>query len=218
MASYTAQAIIDDIKASTDHDGAADTQVTTAQLLVWIDAAYKKLRRALVDLVPDLYTVVSASVVVTSPATSFSLTAGGAGNLTLTDFEKIRKVERQFGTDWVPMLVAPALTSSIQAFRGYRLRGTSVDLFPTTQAPGTYRVIYLSTGVTIDGTSDTLELPGGADRIIVEEVAARVRIRLDEDPAFHLQMREQTWAETRDYLRRQYLATPRSVVDLTGRY
>ena len=196
MATYAASAVLADVLASVDQK--ADDQVDSSVIYSWIDDAYQALRRRLGDLVPDLYSKVSAEVVVPAGSASFNLTGGGSGHLSLTDFGKIRKVEKKCSQSWVPLLHAPA----------YSAQRTTPEM------DGTYRVTYIEKPTVINDPGDNLVLPEGGNRIVVEEVCARCRVKLEDDPSYHEGKARELWAELRDSLRNQYLSTPQTIRDV----
>jgi hypothetical protein len=205
------------IRAATQHD--SDSQVTQPQIYAWVNEEYQMLRRRLADLVPDLYTAISADIVVTSPASSFGVVGSG---LALTDFGKLRIVERKEGGYYFPIPLAPFLNADITGTVSYRPRGTgaavTIDLFPAVLASATYRVKYVTKPAVLAAAGSTVDLPDGGERVIIERVAARVRVRLDDDPTAHERWAAQAWDELRSSIVRQDISTPCSIIDVTGRY
>lgn len=205
----TLTTVITSIRASVDRDG-ADVQVPDTVLTAWVNEAYLQLRRRLADLVPDLYTVVSADLTIAS-GNALSLSS-------LTTLGKILAVQRKESADYYSLPLAPATDPDASGTLSYRQRGTAaVDIFPATSAPGTYRVRYVSKPAALTG-SDAVDLPEGGERILIEDVAARCRLRWEEAPDYHLRARDQAWEELRNALVVQYLATTVSVVDMTGEF
>lgn len=184
------------VRAATDQDVSGPvTQVTIYQ---FVNEELPSLRRRLGDLVPDLYTAYTADFTVAAGVYSVDLSAAP---ISLTDFGKVRTVERKESGQYYPLSVAPALG-------------------PGTLDPavaGTYRVSYVTKPAALTASGNPVPLPDGAERVLVESVAARVRARVEEDPGFHLRMRDQAWAELRDSLISQYLSTPQSVVCVPAR-
>jgi hypothetical protein len=202
------------VRAATDHD--TDTQVTQAQAYAWINEEYFALRRRLADAVPDLYTKVSADFTLGAGITSQDVTAAP---LSLSDFAKPRIVEIKNSPFYSPLETAGFMTADWGGSLSWRLRGTTIDLYPQDFVPGkTFRVKYITKPAKLVNPNDPVDVPDGAERVLVESVAARIRVRLDDDPSFHLQMRDKYWAEIRDSLVRQYVSTPQTIVDITGRY
>lgn len=211
LQTYAASAIATDIRASTDHD--SDTQVTDAQLWPWISSSYHVLRRKIADIAPELFTGISADLTVAAGASTIALSS-------ITDLGKIRTVERKDGSVYTALPLAPFEHGSHPAHLSWRLRAAVgadvVDLAPADLAPGTYRVRYLTKGVAINDSGDNLILPEGGDRVVVEEVAARVRVRFEEDPTPHLVAAKAAWEELRQGLVRLYANTSIPIVDVRG--
>lgn len=203
------------VRAGCDHD--ADTQITTPQVYVWANEAYFAIRRRLGEVAPDLYTRVSPDFTLGAGVTSQDLTAAP---LSLTDFSKVRIVEWKTGAYYSPLPVAPFLTADVRGEMAFRLRGTILDFFPSTFVPGQiFRVKYLTKpAAKLAAPGDAVDVPDGAERVIVEEILGRIRVRFDEDPSPHIAWRTQAWEEVRNALIKQYVSTPQSIVDLSGRY
>lgn len=174
-----------DIRAVCDRDG--DTAVTDAQLTVWANQEYAIVRRRLADSVPDPFTKIK----------DFTLASGNTQDVTaapmsLTDFGKLLSLSRLSGTSYQQLMLAPL---------GSVYDGTGLD------ASGSYRARYLTKAATLAGT-DPVDLPDGADGIVRERVAARLRVRFDEDPKEHKAFAQELFAETVASLRVLYPATP----------
>jgi hypothetical protein len=186
------------IKAATDHDGASDTQVTTTQLDTWIDLEHKLLRRQLSLIVPTLYTSVDEEQTLTSTDEDDDVLS------VPSDFERLVRVERQVGTAWHPVPVSDELSPHVGSNITVREEGEELRISPLTSAPGVYRIVYVAIPATMDDDADTLDVPAGCEDIILEKVAARVRIRLDQDPSPHSARAAETWLEQKKALRRRY--------------
>jgi hypothetical protein len=187
------------IRANTAHD--SDTQVTDAQLREWIKAAYYRLRRKIADVAPDLYSKATATQVLSSSSTDFSMPA---------DFARLIRFERQEGQDFVALEVADELHPDLVASgRGYRAITSAgallLRVYPTSAAPGTYRLVYVYLPDLTGGAGNyTFELPAGLEEIITEGVSARVRVRFNEDAAAHWTELDRLWTEQRTSVRRMY--------------
>src|SRR5689334_22492271 len=118
MSSFTALQIIDKARTYVDRDG-TDDGVTNAQLLPLLSPKYFALRRKLGDVVPDVFTA----------RESFTISSGNSHTISTTDFGKVLKLERSVAGGYVPMEVAPALTTGI-VDSGYRLVGTAIEVYP----------------------------------------------------------------------------------------
>jgi hypothetical protein len=221
LETFTVSDLIADIRASTDHD--SDEQVTDAQLIVWIRGRYKKLRRRLGDLVPDLFTKITADFTITAGNSSFDLSTSPTS---VADMGKLLVVEKKTGADYTPLSLAPIMTADVIPYLSFRQRGNAtVDIFPKPAAPATYRAKYIGNGSpgAVTATDSTLELPEEAGDVLAQDVCARVRVRFEEDPSPHYEntpdgRREPLgWAELRDGLCRLYPATPQTIAVVRGR-
>ena len=199
------------VKTATDHDGASDTQVTTAQLNTWIDIEHKLLRRLLAQVAPQLYTAADNSQTISS----------GTESLTMpSDFERLIRLEIQVGDRWLPIEVSDELSPHIGTL-AVREEGGTLKVAPGALTAGTYRIIYVQKPTTLSadsGAGGVLLVPDGCEDIIVEKVAARVRERLDEDPTPHLNRAAATWKEQKSALRRRYGKAPQPGMRTTRRW
>lgn len=166
-----------------------------ATLEAWANEDYPAIRRRLADEVPDLFTKVTADIPIAEGTASFVLTAAPAS---LTDFGKLRTVEVKLGTVYRALRWASALAP-----------------FNTVGLAGTYRVQYITKAAAlVVGSATVLDWPDGMDRVLVEQLAARVRIKFNESPKPHLDEMERAYRETRNSLLRQYVSTPQVIVDV----
>lgn len=212
----TLPTVIASIRAAVDHD--TDNQGgTDAQLTAWINEEYQTLRRQINDLIPDLYTALSGEFTLAAGVTTFA-PGGPPLNLGPT-LEKIRAVEyKEGGTDFRPLPLAPFFTSGFVSYRSWRLLfGPTIEFLPPRDTAGTYRIRYTLKAAVLSGSADVL-LPDGAEKVLAERVAARVRVRLEESPVSHLAAADAAWAELQDSLFRTYLSAPIPVEDVTGVY
>jgi hypothetical protein len=184
--------VIASVRAATHRPGLGP--LPDATLEAWANEDYPTIRRRLADEVPDVFTKVTADIPIAEGTASFILTAAPAS---LTDFGKLRVVEVKQGTVYRALRWASALAP-----------------FTTAGLAGTYRVQYISKAATlaISGPT-TLDWPEGMDRVLIEQLAARVRIKFNESPKVHLDEMERVFRETRNSLLRQYVSTPQVIVD-----
>lgn len=189
-----------DIRAATDHD--SDTQVTDAQLLVWINKEYFRLRRIIGDVAPKLY---SAQV-------TFTISSGNTYAIVASDFERIYKLERlNVGSSYDPMVVANELDPEVipdGAVAAFLERGATLEIYPSTAASASYRLTYTTKPTALASAGDACTVPEGAEEVIVQRVAARVRIRFEEDPSPHQALAAEALAEVRSFIQRRYGAHP----------
>jgi hypothetical protein len=202
MSTYTALQVIDIARTFLDRDG-TDGGVANASLLPILSAQYFDLRRRIADVAPDLYTA-RATFTIAAAASSWTITA--------TDLDRILKLERLYGSQYIPLPLAPILTAEVTF--GFRLRGTVIDVFPTSDAPGDYRLTYLTKPTAeITGTNDSLTLPESAQLVLALEIAGMVRSRFDEGAA-ESQTAAAAWSRLREALVNQYAATPQQIAEI----
>ncbi len=185
------------IRALTYHD--SDTQITDAQLNTSIDLKHKQLRRRLSVVAPSLYTATHTQETIT----------GTDDTLTLpTYFDRLVRLERLYGSQWLPVPVSDHLNAHIGSL-AMREEGTDIKVDPVGLAPGTYRIVYIVKPVTIstdaDAATGTLLVPDGMEEIVVLEVAGDlVRPRSNEEGAAHLAAAERIWRQSIPALRQRY--------------
>lgn len=169
----------------TDHQN--DTQIQdNPGLLQVLSPLYLALRRKLAMLVPTLYT----------KRVQFTLSSGNtqdytASPLSLTDFERAQRMRRQISSsDWTPVGIANPIEPE-QLPQGqdyvYLERGTVLEFYPSAAIPGsTFELSYITKATKLSTTGDTLDIPDGADLVLAEQLAAKIRPRFDEDPSPHI--------------------------------
>lgn len=183
----------DDVKATSNHD--SDAQVSDAQMNTWINGAIRDLWATYVKLGKDELTAFSSSFTIASGNTKDLATVAG-------DFLELRAVQQLIGSKWQRVPKWRFRTMDDVAALSYRLTGAStLVIMPDDQATSkTYRILYLPipTALSIDG--NTVVLPWGGDRYVVEDVAARVRARHEEDPGPHLAAKTAALEAVRKFL------------------
>lgn len=182
------------VRTDTAHDN--DTQVTDAQIDVFIDLEYRRVRRDLTWVTPTLYLTTE---------TSFALTSSAFTHAIPSDFDRIYRVERQDGTRWFPIDVASEPDATVPMTLSFREEGTNLIFSPAELVAGTYRLTYHVKPVA--GYS-TIDVPDGLEDVVIHRTAAQVRIRFNEDPSPHERKAEAAWTEALKNLRRRYGAHP----------
>jgi hypothetical protein len=202
--------VLASIRGATDQD--TQGPITDTLLVLWLNEEYATVRRRIAGFAPSLFTAVSPDLVVTSPATSIDISS-------LTTLLQILEVQQKQGVTYFSLRPSgPNAEFGALSWRqrGFPGAGCAVDISPMRQAPGTYRVRYVvaPTPFVIGTLTAPVLLPAGGERVLIEAVAARVRVREEEDPSAHLAARDAAF----DDLRRNL--TPRGAViaDVTGRY
>lgn len=145
---------ITEIKAGSLHD--FDDQVSAAQYLARISHEYRRLRRWLAVLAPDLCTQKVSGIAVTGS----SITKATS----LTDFERVVIVRRLEGGYYYPI--------------GHETRMNAVICG---SEAGTYEVEFVSGAPATITTGTTLDLPLGLEYVAIERCCAWVRQRHNED-------------------------------------
>jgi hypothetical protein len=169
------------IRAETGND--EDTQYTDDQLDVWLTIEYRKLHKRLSSRFPELYTAVSATTVLTSTNVITK-----PANLA-----KIVHVERLEGDRWVALPKATQVTPALDCYLGWYEEGASIVITPdSTAAAGSYRLKFI---VSPSSSFPAQDIPNGFDDIIYQNVIAKAKIRIGDDPTPHLQLAERTWNE-----------------------
>jgi hypothetical protein len=199
------------IRANTDHEGVADTQVTTTQLDTWIDIEHKLLCREIALIAPALFTTTDAEQTFDAADEDDVLTIPD-------DFERLVRVEKQAGTVWYPVPVSDELSPHAGSSLTVREEEDEFILSPLSVITGTYRIVYVRAPATLDSDADSLEVPGGCEDIICERVSARVRTKLDEDPSIHLANADRVWRSQKQALRRRYGKSPQPGIRLQRRW
>ena len=196
--------VIAQVRPLTNHD--VDTQFTDAQLVTLLSPRYLALLRKLIRIMPTFYTKVA----------SWTLASGNtqdvtAAPLSLTDFDRVRRIRYQASSGsggLIPLAVANPVDPEALPYGKFFVfleRGTNIDFYPSTLAAGnTFELSYLVKGVKLATTGDTLNLPDGADYVLAQYLAADIRVRFEEDPAFHFRMGGEAFADLKHDLQDRY--------------
>lgn len=198
------------VRASTDQ---VDTgRLPQSIILAFANEEYAEVVRRIAEFAPDLYRAISADLIVPDGGTSIDISS-------LTTLMQIQETQRKNQTRYFGL--PPAETDAdLNTFclswrqRGLPGSGCVIDVFPALRAVGTYRVLYTSFPGALTASPDaTIRLPLGGPRVLAEAVSARVRVREEEDPSFHIAARERAY----DNLRRG-LQGKGGVISTRGRY
>lgn len=168
VAQYTVASAVTAIRSATAHDN--DQQVTDAMITGELDQEYRDLRRYLSQFAPSLYQKTQLFTLV-NPANTCAKP---------DDFERLIRFEVKFSQAcWEPMAIRPTIAQS---------QGIAVPV------DGDYRLTYVARPV--DGYT-AFDLPEGANRILVNKVAAWVCTRFNDDPSWFDNKAEQLKVELR---------------------
>lgn len=168
-------------------DTVNDRHISDAHLTYWINQGLAELRGILLRLDPDRHVT----------TTTVSTTAGTAGYNLPANFLSLRRVDLVEGTRRYPIeqfqLQEPPYWYSDFAGSGappyaatrYRLIGDQITFDPD---PGTrtFTLYYVQVPTRLAAGGDTVDGVIGWEDWIVMFVAARVRVRNEEDPSFEL--------------------------------
>jgi hypothetical protein len=186
----TAADVVTSVRAATGYLQ-ANGPISDATILALANEEYPLVRRMVARVCPDLFATESGTLTVAEGSTEIDVS--GVSSLDL-----IFEVKKLRGTVYRTVDVAGPDPEGSPALcwrrRGMTGSGTAVELYPVAEAPGTYKLRYMATAAALAGSGAVL-LPPGAERILVESVAARVRARREEDPAVHLRERDRVLKE-----------------------
>jgi hypothetical protein len=198
----TAADLVTSVRAATDQ--VVSGPVDDPTILGFLNDEYPVVRRLVAQLVPDLFASESGDLVVASGASEIDVS--GLANLDL-----IFEVKRLSGSSYLPFDQAgeaPQISiDRVWRRRGMSGAGTVIEVYPTTSAPGTYRVRYMATAAPLittgGGSPNTVLLPAGGERVLVEAAAARVRDRLERDYTFNYRARDEALGQLAISLQQQ---------------
>jgi len=195
---------ITNIRSATSHD--TDDQISTTQYLAWLQLEQDILRARLAASIPNLYST-TATTVLADQETIIPLP---------DDFLATVRIEKIVGATYYPVCVSDGLsTNGLSTGLEFRRENNQIIVSPPETSAGTYRHTYIYTSAVLDYDDDensqndsTLEVPLGLEDVICERVAARVRIRCEEDPSPHEARAERIWAMNQHAIRKIYGAHP----------
>lgn len=173
--------VIDNAKSLTDTTG-TDAGGTSAELTAWMATDYAELTSRLSFLVPDHY--LTSEVKVIASGNSFTITAN-------EPWSRVLRVSRLSGLVYSPFPKIDPLKASSAERLGWRQRGRTVEIWPLANAIASYTVDYVSPQ-TMPTVVD-LDLPPGFSKILEQELAIRIRIRLEQDTSPHAKEIERLW-------------------------
>jgi hypothetical protein len=164
------------IGAVTGRDSSG--HVTDAQIYSWLDLEVKNLRRYLADRVPEPFT-----------KNTTTLTVSNAEITVPADWERTIRLERLVsGSGTTAIYTEIDVADPMRPQDGgtgfqFREEGTKLLITPADQAAAIqgYRLTYISTPTTIDGTGDAVDLPAGCEQIAILRVQSHVALRC-KDP------------------------------------
>jgi hypothetical protein len=157
--------------------------VTDAGILRFANEYYPLVRRKIARIVPDWLTTVSSGLVVAGGAAEIDVSA-------IASLDLIFELRRLTGTKYRTVLPAGSDPEGSVVLgwqrRGMSGTGAAVELYPSSMAPGTYQLRYMTTAAALAGSGAVL-LPAGGEGVLVEYVAARVKQdKLERDGSAHI--------------------------------
>lgn len=178
------------IRTATRYDTASPSPVTDAQITVWMNQEMHRFRRLVNEVAPMLYRATTADLIIASGAQTLTQPA---------DFERLVRLESFLSGRWVN--IEPASDTDAESGPlGFEEVGATFLIWPSAQAAGTYRIVYLKTA-----TDGTMEVPAGLEDVIVERVCARVKERLaPEEAQMHFAIADRVWQEQATQLKRAF--------------
>ena len=180
------------IRAETSHD--SDTQVTDAQLDERINTDHSNVRRKIAMVAPQIYTETDHEQTL----------AAGEDTLEMPlDYERLIRVERQYGTEWYDIEASDELGPHRMPLN-VREEANGLKVAPLSQAAGVYRIIYVMEPEGLVDDGDELDVPSGFEDIIVQLGCAFVRRRHEESQSAHLEIADRVWKEQKPLLRKRY--------------
>lgn len=215
--------LITSVRAITGHD--VDTQFSdSTQLLPVLQQEYRRLRRWLGQVVPNLCELTGTVVVASAGATyTATMTIDGvtgspvamtASNLIpksiMTDFERIRRVEKLIGGDtYYPLNVVDDLNCANSKQLSVHEQPDRFAIYPTAEALGTFRLTWVSGAPSSITTGTTVNLPVGLEDVMINRGAEFVSIRHDPQQAPYFRDRaEMILKEQKRLLISRYGAMP----------
>lgn len=187
FSSTTGTALITDILNLTDEDGYS--RITNDLLVPWINNELTTLWQWASRINRDVFTKVSSALSIPAGQNYFSMTAAGPTGAGITDWKSPRGVDVQITTNiWKRVPMWKFNTRDRTAMLAYRFLGETLWVYPVDQAQSyQFRVWYLydAPQVSVGSLSSAISIPDGADEYIKQGVAAKVRVRLQDDPTPH---------------------------------
>lgn len=190
----TAQQIIDAARPAIRHD--TDSQVTDAQLLIWLGEHVRGLHSMSARLARGMYTQ-SARFTLQS-GNSVTIQSAPLDSVPANTYLDFRGIDYDIsGGYYAPMQPLPFRSRAGGSGRQYMLRGNTIDLFPSQNATGNYRLWYLAAPMTatVPTAITSFNLPEGGDMWLSEALAARSRVRFQQDPTPHLEQQRRCWRD-----------------------
>jgi hypothetical protein len=142
-----------------------------------LNSALARLHDTLTQAFEDYQLTISGAIVVSSPASTFTLSSASITNLL-----KLRSLERLLSSGRYEDVPSISVTERNRAQKlGYFLVGSTVHLFPASQAPNSYRLWYTPTFTALVNDGDTYEAINGWEELAVVDAARQVKDEAEKD-------------------------------------
>lgn len=168
-------------REDTDQEN-SDQGGTDAQFIAALERWYPQLVRRLSKVSPDWFTLQDEGTLSSSPSNSVG------------KWNQIRKVELQVGDRWVRVPKADPNFTGDPERTCYRVIGGNLEILPESLTSGTFRVEYIPDRVLPNSSTD-LDLPPGAEEILVQLLCRKIRRKLDQSEAPHIARAKEVWEE-----------------------
>lgn len=160
------------VRSATLHDD--DTQFTDTQLLGVLAGECRRLTKWMCMYLPSLREAVVSGI-----------TVDGTGVIlksALTDFERLRRVERlaNGGVNYFPVDIAPGIEADYPYRVSVREQPTQLFISPASLAAGTYQVVYCKGASSSPALGDTVDMPDELCDVMVERGCMWARQRHNE--------------------------------------
>lgn len=190
--SITPQQIIDDVEAITDNDGY--DLISDVQLVTWMNNEMSTMWQWGIRCSRDAFTKPKEGQIANG-SNYISITATAPTGLGVTDFLSLRDVDLKVGDGYYKKIRQYNFATRDRVIQmSYRLLGEDLWINPPNiSSLYPFRLWYLSKAPVASAAalSTPLSLPTGGDEYVKQGMAAKVRIRLDDDPAPHYAAQEQ---------------------------
>lgn len=189
LVGYSSTGIFTDVKASIDQENS--DQIADQTYYNWINTEYQRFRLRASEVDPELYAAFS----------DFTISSGNTVSTVIAINVYFVKPLALYYLDsgiYVPLKIA----EQGQAFK-------SVN-----NVNGSYRCYYVGGASSVASSGQTLLLPFGIDQYLVQRVAVRARMRLEENPDEDRKLAEEIYQDFVSTHARQYLSTPRAIADV----
>jgi hypothetical protein len=195
--------VIDAAREETDQVG-SNQGGDDAAFIAFLQREYPKLRRRLSKVAPDWFTIQAEGTLTSDPINS------------VDKWSQVRRVQFQAGDRWVTVPPADPNFLGDPARICYRVIGGNLEILPETLSLEvlTFRVEYIPDHA-LPGADSDLDLPPGAEELLVQLLARRIRRKLDQSETPHIARYKEVWDETVSSLKPE-ITTPTAVSDYNG--